>query len=139
MSSKDMQDLQTIKDALFGEINVDKHRKNILEHKLVGVVGYPDTSIIEVDKTINNLRKYNTQIDNVRSWVPHIDPDYFEKKRQSMLPEVRQEKQAVNSEVPLKIIPLTYVPRDIMRGQQPITVRDTSPNAELSQREESQL
>jgi hypothetical protein len=93
---------------------VDKHRANILDHRLAGIKGYPDTNVGEVESTMKELRRYNRQIDNVKSWVPQIDYQYFEKKRLSMLPEVRFEKRMEHAKVLPKASPLGYVPTEIL-------------------------
>ena len=54
--------------------------------------------------------KYNTELSGVKSRVRVIDPNYFEKKRESLRPEVRRQKLNADAGAVEIIKAIDYLP-----------------------------
>ena len=109
VTTKDLVKLQNVKDMLYGGINVDKHESNIIKNSLSGVKNYMDFKPEECKQRMNNLNHYSNQIQYVKKQVTQIDVKYFEKKKESNLPENRQQKKKEDGSVE-KIKPIDYLP-----------------------------
>lgn len=66
------------------------------------------------EEKIANLGKYNWQITQVKAWTTEIDPNYFEKKRASLQPQIRAEKKLEAAKKFKKAPAIEYIPREWM-------------------------
>jgi hypothetical protein len=132
---KDLEQIQDVKDLLFGGFNIEKHESNIIKNKIVGVKDYVDFNPEECKERMKDLSKYNSQMSGMKNRVSHIDPKYFEKKRESLRPEIKRQKINADAGVVEKVKPMDYLPshlfdKDISEALQPeksgILTRDDS-------------